>query len=490
MIDAGQMWRELWTYLQPECVLLLGGLLVLLFDLVTHRPRVLFVISLFTTALAAVLALFAPVSREAIFMGMITPDGFAQFFRLFAAMVGFMVVLMSWDYKALPRDFIAEYLGLFLLMLSGVMFLAAATNLLLVFLALEFVSLTSYLLVGFLRDNPRSKEASLKYFLFGAVCTAVLLYGFSLLYGLTGSLDLPVIAGVLAQRQNSPITALIMLFLLAGFGFKIAMAPFHAWVPDTYEGAPTPITAFLSVGSKAAGFSVLLRVFYTIFPMLDYHQYWMIVVGVLAAVTMTLANVIACSQYNLKRLLGYSSIAQAGYVLMAFVVMDSVLSRSAVMIYLFAYLFMNLGAFAVIIMIGNAAGHEDLDDVSGLGQRHPVLAWSLFIFFLSLAGIPPLGGWIGKYAIFATLLKGYLEGVTGGNLMLWFAVILAVNAVVAVVYYFRVVKAMFFEPVLGRTPKVATPLPLMAVVVISLVFTFAVGLWPQPFWDWVSRMTL
>lgn len=489
-MGARELWLELWVFMKPEALLLCAGLLILLLDLLIREPRRLYPLALAAVAGAAALAFFSPAQRDPLFFGMITADAFARYFKVFAAVSGLFILLLSMDYKPLPARFLGEYLGLFVLVLAGIMLLAEATNLLMIFLCLEFVSLGSYILVGFLRDNRRSKEASLKYFLFGAVCTATMLYGFALLFGATGSLDLPAIARALSERPNTPLSALAMLFILAGFGFKVAMAPFHAWVPDTYEGAPTPITAFLSVGSKAAGFAVLLRLFFTVFPGFNYHSYWLVVVGALAVATMTLGNVIACTQDNLKRLLGYSSIAQAGYVLLAFVVMDHAYSQPAVLIYLLAYLFMNVGAFAIVIIVANAAGQEEIDDLTGLSERSPFLAWAMFAFLLSLAGVPPLGGWVGKYYIFASLLKGHQEGLTGGNLMLWFAVALAVNSVIAAFYYFRIVKAMFFGESRERMPRPVAGAPLLTAVVVCLMLTVAVGVFPQPFLDWVARMAL
>lgn len=489
MVGASELWQQM-RYLMPEGLLLCAGLVILLFDLVVKKGRSLYPLAMLATAGAAALALLPLESSEPLFFGMIQSDAFARYFKVFSALAGFLVVLMSMDYKPLPARFVGEYLGILVLALAAIMLLAESTNLLMIFLSLEFLSLSSYILVGFLRNDKKSKEASLKYFLFGAMCTAVMLYGFALLYGASGSLDLPAIKAAFANRQNTPLTCLAMLFILAGFGFKVAMVPFHAWVPDAYEGAPTPITAFLSVGSKAGGFAVLLRVFFTVFPGLDYHPYWLAVVGVLAVFTMTVGNVIACSQDNLKRLLGYSSIAQAGYVLLGFVVMDGRFTQPAVMIYLLAYLFMNLGAFVVVIVIANTTGQEEIDDLAGLSERSPLLAWSMFIFLLSLAGVPPLGGWIGKYYIFATLVKGYLEGLSGGNLMLWFAVALAVNSVIAAYYYFRIVKAMFFESTRERMARPVVGGPLLTALYVSLILTFAVGLWPQPFLNWVSRMAL
>jgi NADH-quinone oxidoreductase subunit N len=492
VIGAGVLWNQFGLYLRPEGVMLLFGFLVILLDLKLQDKRPLAVIGLIGSAIAAVLAFMSPTTGPGmvIFSGMVTCDHFALFFKVFAALVVFLIILSSMDYKKLSSNFAGEYYAFLLLVGAGIMFLASANNLLMIFLSLEYVSITSYILVGFERNERRSKEASLKYFLFGAICTAVMLYGFSLLFGITGSLDLPAIKEQLADGQNTIMTSMAMLFILAGLGFKVAMVPFHAWVPDTYEGAPTPITAFLSVGSKAAGFAVLLRFFFTVFPGVEYHLYWLYVIGILSVITMTVANAIACSQYNLKRLLGYSSIAQAGYILMAFVVMDSAYSQPAVMIYLFAYLFMNVGAFAVVILVSNSAGGEDLEDFAGLGERSPMLAWALLIFLLSLAGIPPLGGWIGKWAIFATLVKGNLDGVAGGGAMLWFAIALAVNSVIAAYYYFIIVKTMFLTTSRERMPKVQYTPTLMVAVWISIILTFAIGVFPEPFWNWVSSLAL
>lgn len=421
-------------YLSPELILIVASLLILGLDLLWRgkRAQTLGIVAL--VALAAALAMsfvlgfrvnpaeFLGIqwgNQVAMFCGvcggsiadllywtprdladaMYVSDNLTNFFRIVGTITGILVLFASFEYMR-TRKYAGEFYGLFLLAVVALIMLAASTSLLMIFITLEFLSIVSYILTGFLRENKKSNEAALKYFLFGAIASAVMLYGMSLFYGATGSLNLGEIGKVITGDTNYEVLALFALgLMLAGIGFKISLVPFHMWAPDAYEGAPTPVTMFLSVGPKVAGFAVLLRLILQV--VLVYKNDWVALLALLAVLTMTLGNVIALVQTNVKRLLAYSSIAQAGYMLVG--VASISLSRNpfdginAVLIYIAAYLFTNLGAFLVVIAIENKTGAVDISQYGGMIKRAPGLAVLMVFFMLSLAGIPPTAGFMGKF---------------------------------------------------------------------------------------------
>ena len=331
-----------------------------------------------------------------------------------------------------------DFFALFTFAILAMVMMASSASLLMIYLSIEFLSYMSYLLTGFLREDKKSNEAAIKYFLYGAITSAVMLYGLSLLYGISGSLNLTDIAKAFASTVD-PSTRVVALvstaLVIAGLGFKISLVPFHQWAPDAYEGAPTPVTAFLSVGPKAVGFAVLLRVALTALP--AFQSNWAPLLAVISIITMTLGNLVALRQTNVKRLLAYSSIAQAGYMLIGLVAVNlsgnsPFSGLNGILIYLFAYLFTNLGAFICVIAIENATGMVKIPQYAGLVKRAPLVAALFVIFFLSLAGIPPTAGFIGKFFVFgAALREGYL----------FLAAIGVINSVISVFYYFSVVRA-------------------------------------------------
>lgn len=456
------------SLIAPELTVFLTALVVLVLDLAIRRKAVTAVLAMLGLGLACYFCLRLGGVTTSLFSDMIRVDGFALFFKVLACVVTAVVVLASVEFRNLAVLYAGEYYALLLFACLGIMLLAAATDLLSIYIALELLTLSCYALVGFTKTEPRSSEAAIKYFLLGAVATGTMLFGMSYLYGLTGSTNLTVIGQVLSGSGGSPLAMLATLFILAGFGFKIAMVPFHMWCPDTYEGAPTPITAFLSVGPKAAGFAVLVRVFLSAFGAIRVD--WVPVVAVLSALTMTLGNVVALTQTNIKRMLAYSSIAQAGYILIGFVVTQGI-GLSGVLLYLLAYLFMNLGAFAVVIIVSNYLGSDEIKDYSGLSQRAPGVALALVLFLWSLAGLPPTGGFIGKFFVFAGAIQsGYL----------WLAIVGVLNSVISIFYYFNVVRQMYLIK-----SEFSGPLPqytlLGSVIAVCLVFTLGIGLYPEPF---------
>ena len=418
-------------------------------------------------------------SLASAFYGMITLDSFALFFDMLFLVAAFLSVLMSYRYMEVEEEQGVEYYALILFATSGMMFMAGAVDLISLFIGLELMSISTYILVGFLRRSKRSNEASMKYFLLGAFSSGVILYGMSLLYGLSGSTNLYEIASRVAGLQNSTLLVLSLFMMMAGLCFKIAAVPFHMWVPDAYEGAPTSITAFMSVAVKAAAFAIFLRIFFVAFS--DLREVYTLVLALVAMITITWGNLAAITQQNIKRLLAYSSISHAGFVLMG-IVAGTRSGVTAAALYLLAYTFMNLGTWAVVILLRRQdISGERLEDFDGLFFKHPAIAVLMLVFFLSLAGIPPLAGFIAKYFVFAAVLEVvFAEPGPNTSILVWLAVVAALNVVVSLYYYFRIVVAMFIK-------KDYLPAPLsfsgglIVVLVITGIFTVLIGIYPQPF---------
>lgn len=389
----------------------------------------------------------------------------------------------------MAKEHVGEFYALLLGVTLGMVLLASAVDMLMLFLSLEMVSLFSYIMVGYLSTERQSNEASLKYILFGAVSTGSMLYGITLLFGLTGTTKMIQIREMIAQGVsggNNATTFLVAtVLLLAGFGFKTAAVPFHFWCPDVYTGAPTPVTAFLSVAPKAAGFATLIRFFFTGMsnssgngswgPLAAVN--WSLLVLLISVVTMTLGNIAALRQDNMKRMLAYSSIAHAGYIFMGTVVLTSQ-GLQAVLVYLITYLFMNLGAFLVVIEIYNLTGSFDLNDYRGLWRRSPFLTISMSIFMLSLMGIPPFAGFFGKLYVFGAAVNHNLA---------WYAVVGALNSVVAVYYYARVIKTMVIEPGEGGASDGLIRLSWTSQLLVWIMLLPTAGL--MFFWDRVQQLT-
>jgi len=476
----------LWLLL-PELILLLGGVTVLVVNMAATRlyrdayneevsearevPWLPYV-----TLAALVLALLATgllAGTKASVAGMAAVDAYAIFFKIIATVAVSLVTLSSVDVmRGKPNA--GEFYAFLLFATAAVMLAAAATNLIMIYLALEFLSLTSAILVCYRLDDARSTEAALKYFLFGMVASAVLLYGMSLLYGATGSTDLGEIArtlGTPVQNWERYLVYPALVMLLAGFGFKIAAVPFHMWSPDTYEGAPTPVTAFLSVASKAAGFAVLLRVLVVALPGLFFDWTWLL--AFISAATMTLGNVVAIVQKDMKRMLAYSSIAQAGYVLIGLVALGKDgFGAQGVLLYILGYLFTNLGLFTAVIAVERATGSTTISDYAGLARRAPFLAIVMVAFFLSLMGFPSTAGFMGKLFVFAAAVR---------ENWLWLAGLGVLNSVISVYYYFNVVRQMYFQPQPEGSGAVSDTFALRVALVLAVVMLFVIGLYPQPF---------
>ncbi len=462
----------------PELTLAATAVIVILLDLVIPRKGWLVAVSLIGVLVSAgfAIAMWGGES-QAMFNNMLAVDNFAIFFKLIFLAIAALVILASVDYVAKFARFQGEYYALVLLSALGMMLMAATAELISIYIALELASISLYVLVGFLK-NPKSSEASLKYLLLGAVASAVLLFGMALVFGFTGQTRLEEIAQAiqgmsLAGVLDSPGLILGMVLIIAGFGFKIAAIPFHMWVPDVYEGAPTPITAYLSVASKAAGFAVILRVFYSALGLPSWLSFdWGLVFAVLAAIGMTLGNVIALAQTNIKRMLGYSSIAQAGYLMVGLATVglasaSDIVGRSSLLFFLASYALTNLGAFIAIIAISNTLDSDLISDYSGMGKRAPLLALALTLCLVSLIGMPPAAGFMAKFYIFSGAVQHDL---------LWLVVIAVINSVISAYYYLRVVKVMWLgEPASEeKVPssgalKVALSLSCLGVLLLGII---------------------
>ena len=471
--------------LAPEIILTAVICLVLLADLFLEERRK-WVLS--TVASFGLLAAFLPILTLAVtgddtrsmVDGAYVVDNFALVFKALFIGVGYVVLLMSTNYIEEGDYYQGEFYFLLLCSILGMVVMASARDLISIFVALETLSIPAYMLAGWRKRDLKSNEASLKYYLLGVLASAVMLYGMSLIYGYTGS---TVLARIGAQLEGSitaqPLVTVAILFIVVGFAFKVSAVPFHAWAPDTYEGAPTPVTAFLSVASKTGGFVALLQLIFVGF--LGRDDVWAPMFGVLAALTMTVGNLIALRQTNIVRLLAYSSIAQAGYILVPFAVAGTSVeaARSAFtasVVYLLIYAAMNLGAFAVVIAVARKTRSGEISSYGGLFEYAPGMAVLMTVFLFSLAGIPPLAGAWAKIFVFRAVLDA---GTTWAVVL---GVIAAVNSVIALFYYASIARHMWMSPVPDgdRTP-LRVPAPLIAALGITVAVTVVVGVYPQLF---------
>jgi NADH-quinone oxidoreductase subunit N len=406
------------------------------------------------------------------FRDMVLLDGYALFFDLLICYAAALVVMLSMDYLARTGSESGEFYALVLFATAGMMLMASAGDLIVVFLSLELMSLSLYVLAGLFKTRLTSAEASMKYFLLGAFATSFLLYGIALIYGATGSTNLDRIAASAAAKGGDPLVLIGLGLLLVGFGFKISSVPFHMWAPDVYEGAPTTITALIATGSKAAAFAALIRVL--VVALRGVQPDWSALLWGVAALTMTIGNVVALAQSNLKRMLAYSSIAHAGYMLMGLVA-GGAPGAGAVLFYLLAYTFTTVGAFGVIALCARAGEDAvEVGDYAGLARRHPVLAATLTLFLLSLIGIPPLAGFVAKFYLFGSAVRaGYI----------WLTVIAVLNSAVAAYYYLRVIVYMYMREPEGEGLAVAPSFAGGLALAVALVGIVLLGVIPAPFAD-------
>ena len=471
-----------YTILLPEIVLTSTAMVVIVLDLYlgAGQKSALGYLSLLGVIGATAAVLPATGLKGEFWGNMISADAFTQFFKVIFLLVAGLVILSSMSYLEKRKIPAGEFYTLLVSATIGMMFMGSSLDLITIYLGLELTSISSYVLAGLLRNDPRSNEAAIKYFLNGALASAILLFGLSILYGLTGTTHLADIAAVITTGGarggvSLPLLGAAIAFVLGGFGFKIAAVPFHLWAPDAYEGAPTPVTAFFSAGPKAGAFAAILRIF--LVGLIGAQPQWALVVAVLSAVSMTVGNLTALMQTNIKRMMAYSSIAHVGYMLIGLTVATAA-GTWAVMYYLLAYAVMNLGAFAVIIALDAFGPGDRVRDYAGLGRKAPFLGWALVFFFVSMIGVPPTGGFMGKFLLFSAAVQaGYI----------WLALFLAVNSAISVGYYYNVVKNMFLVgPGHESAAPVKPALGLYVVVALALVGTLALGAYPDPFLKWAS----
>lgn len=483
----------------PEIILLVGGLLILLLDTTlgskndSGRGYMAISVLFLFVGLVGVIAQFGrfaatgSLSEPFTALSVIEVDAFGLFLKvtIYAAML--IVAVSGGAFMNARVTGKSEFWSLFLFVTMAMSFAVSANNLLLLFLAIEALSITSYILVGIVRNDKRSAEAGVKYFLYGSVASSIMLYGMSLLYGASGSLNLTEIGLAFAENEAlQPVALVTSLLLLVGLGFKASLAPFYQWAPDTYDGAPTPITAYLSTASKAVGFAVLARVFIVGYG--AFRADWVPILTGLSILTMSVGNLIALRQTNVKRMLAYSSVAQAGYMLMGLAAVVSstqgdvttltINGLNGLLIYLFAYLFTNVGAFMVVMAVEDDAGNAEISSFDNLFQRSPSLALAMFIFLLSLTGIPLTGGFIGKFYVFGAAVQ---------HQYFWLAAVAMINAAIAAYYYLNIARAMFFAaPAEGKKPFLIS-IPVQMALIICVVATFWIGVYPPSVIEWVDR---
>jgi NADH-quinone oxidoreductase subunit N len=470
--------------LAPELVVVIAIIGVLVLDLLLPRPLkyITAVVAVFGVSMAAIPLLVMAIdgTTRAMFEGSFTVDTFALVLKAIFVMSAYLVLLLSVSYIERDRFYQGEYYFLILCSLLGSMVMASSRDLIVLFIGLELTTAPLFLLAGWRKGDVKSNEASLKYYIIGVLSAALLLYGMSLVYGLTGSVLFEDIRAAVADPAlaSEPALGLAIILMLAGFGFKVSAVPFHSWAPDTYEGAPTPVTAYLSVNSKAAGFVAMLIVLYQAVP--GASAVWAPALWIMAAASMIVGNLSALRQTNIVRLLAYSSIAQAGFMLVPFAAAgvagtDLTDAFSATVIYLVIFAVMNLGAFAVVIAGARRTGTGDISGWAGLGSYDPRLGVLAAIFFFSLAGIPPLAGWFAKFVMFRSVI------IAGGTATVVLAVIAAVNTVIAFYYYARIVKSVWLDeaPALALGDREAVPAgSLRLALAIAGVLTVLVGVFP------------
>lgn len=457
-----------YSLLLPEIFLAGLGLLLLLLDISPMKTRRMATVG-FIGALITLWAVQRNFGVTAdIWSDTIRVDNFAQFVKVVYLVVFASIFLFSEEYLEKRNVRVGEFYVLITFATLGGFLMASSLHLITIYLGLELLAIASYILAGMLKDDDLSNEASIKFFLMGALSSGMVLYGFSLLYGLTGSIFLPEIAKGLAASPNIGLATAAAVLTIAGLGFKVAAVPFHMWAPDTYQGAPSPISAFLITASEAAGFAVLLRVLLVGFAPLIAE--WQMIIAVIALVTMTYGNVTAIVQNKTKRMLAYSAIAQAGYLLVGLAVATDA-SVQALLFYMLAYAFMTIGAFIVVIVLSNQIDTEEIDDFKGLAAKSPVFAGAMTFLLLSLIGIPPTAGFLGKF----TLVR---SAVDGG--FLWLALALMLNSAISVPYYYRIIKNMYLNDSEKDVQPLQSRLGVKVALGVTVAGTVILGIFPEP----------
>jgi len=452
------------SYFLPEFLIIITALFVIVFDLVSLKKSNNLLIGLGLLCITFLLYQF-PVNGGEIFHGMLINDSFSYYFKWLILISTSSIILASKYSKELDEEYKSEFDALILFVLLGMFLMTNSIDLLMIYLSIELVSIPSYILAGILKNDKKSNEASLKYVIFGSFASGLMLFGLSWLYGISGSTNIYHIYQSIALIDNPYMIYMSLMLILIGFGYKISMAPLHYWTPDVYEGSPTIVTAFFSVAPKVAGFAILIRTFFILFTgsnsvMIDAIPLdginWTLIIAVLSAVTMSIGNLLALKQDNVKRMLAYSTISHVGFMLMAFstVSVDAIVG---IMFYLTVYMFMNLSAFFMVIHVENNFNAKNIKDWGGMGYKSPVLAIFMVLSLVSLAGLPPTSGFVGKVYLFRTLFAT--------EQFYWLGLVAILNSVVSLYYYFKIVKSMYFDESEIKE-KESTPLPLYLMIAI------------------------
>jgi len=444
----------------PEIIMAIVGSLVLLAELVFTNKKPLGYAGIVASAIVIYLL---PLCKGEAFGGMFISDDFSVYFKMIFLISLILTILISLKYLQIEQADFGEYYSLLLFSTTGMMIMASARDFIMVFLGIELMSLSLYILCGVKKHDPRSSEAAMKYFLLGAFSSALLLYGISMVYGLTTTTDIYGIASYLRRTPPTLPLMLSMILIIVAFSFKISAVPFHMWAPDVYEGAPTSITAFMSTAPKAAAFAVMGRIFFTAFQ--TFEPYWTVILAVISVLTMAVGTVMAIVQTNIKRMLAFSSIAHAGYILIALIAGTNE-AMNAMKVYLLIYTFMNLGAFGIVILLEKG---ENISDYNGLSKSHPFTAAIMLVFMFSLAGIPPTAGFVGKFYIFmAAVNAGYT----------WLVIIAVLFSAISAFFYLRIIMNMYMKP-MSETVGVMPSFGLAAALFISAVMMLAIGVIPS-----------
>ena len=475
----------------PELILTITILAALITDLFVKKSKtnmIGWVLGVGLVVVGLSVHNLSSVPPTTLFLDMIVIDPFSSFMKIIIILSTLLVIVASWVNDELEKYRKGEYFTIMGIMVMGLFLMTSSVDIIMLYISIEVVSIMSFVLAAYLKLDTRSNEAGLKYVIYGAFSSGVMLFGLSIVYGLAGSTNYFAIQDTLSSLDGSASPALIMalLMIFAGFGYKISSVPFHFWTPDVYEGSPSTITAYLSVAPKAAGFAMIIRFFHQVFSdsigltsnaIGSTDLPWPEIIGVLAVVTMTMGNLVAIQQKSIKRMLAYSSIAHAGYMMLALPVL-SMEAVESVMIYLFIYVFMNLGAFFIVIFVKNKTGGESFEDFEGLGWKMPIVGAFMTLFMLSLTGLPPTAGFVGKLYIFKTL-------VGAGSEFLWLVVAGGVNSVISLYYYFHVVKVMFLG---GKRSDVITypPSTMFGLMIFTAVPSLLLGLYWNPLASWVK----
>lgn len=463
----------------PELVMIVVAIAIPAIYYATKSLKILSTVSLVGIAASmgiVVQFLFDGARADTLEGGLLRLDAFSALFQLIFLIVAFYVILASYKYVQGERH-IAEYHTLILMATAGMMIVASSLDLITLFVGLELASLSSYALVGFRKKDKKGAEAATKYFIIGAISSAISLYGISLLYGLTGSTkftDIGALVGGMAGMD--PVVLLALVLLIAGFGFKVAIVPFHMWAPDVYEGAPTTVISLLAASSKKMGFVALFKIF--LIGLIAIRVEWQLVVAIISVATMVVGNLIAISQTNIKRMLAYSSIAQAGYILMVLPI-GTEYALAGGIFHIITHAFMKGGAFIIVATLSTVAIGETLSDYKGLAKRSPLMAFSMTVLLFSLAGIPPLAGFASKFVLFSSAVEASI--VPADNWMIWLAVAGVLNSALSLFYYVRVIKYIYVDK--GPIERTRLPNTMVAAVLITVIATIVIGLYPAPVID-------